>query len=862
MFRFPAVLCASFLICGVGLGRAGEPDPDTLAEKIEAAWNARDVAQYLACWRFEDAEAERSEQLAAQDEFAAQEVELRVERAGVVKATVRRAKVPARFFSATEPRGRVSQAMLVFEKNADGWMVVSREAVSDLDSLMHLSLDPQPFDAQGLTLSLPDLDVRMEEGSLFLSPPSLGPTVALFSGKATVDFHPSPSTERAQLRQYSGKERLSRSIGSFFLRVHPAKLLEWLGGPRLVANPRGASRYAAAKSLYDKHVAQFFIVDAPLPRSPWWLVPALGDAALVFDGPKGPLTYALDSSNPEGVSLFDRPRRRQICLYAADGRPVRYNEDSLRAADVLHHDLRLRVDLPRNTMVAEDTLKIDLLQPLASLRLRLADGFAVQSVRVPDRGGLLFFRVRNQDSVMVALGSLGSKPGPLTLQVRYAGPIPAGTIEDEVLQGPSLRARMEVEDVILDDVRVLTNRVAWYPSITPDDYATSSVRFDLASGVNAVTGGTRGATSVEGERSIVEYSQTQPGKYVSAAIGRLVEAGSNDEGGVELRTFAVPRLKPEGAKRAEEARKILRFYVTLFGPCPYKRINLTLLEGSTPGGHSPPGMVVLTDRPMFLRRPLRDDPANFLDVPGFFLAHELAHQWWGHGLSGESYHERWLSEGFAQYAAALWIRESRGEEVFRDVMARMARWALRLNSLGPVSLGFRLGHVKGDPQVFRAIVYDKAACVLHMLRGLVGEDGFFEALRRLQRERQFSKIGTPDVRRALEQAAGGRSLTAFFDAWIDGVEPLELGFRYDVAPSGDGFVTTVAVYPRGLPGSAPLLVSLLTNKKPTAQRVELAPEGSAYTFSTRERVDDVELNSDGVLLAVVRKTSGRGGYSR
>ena len=50
----------------------------------------------------------------------------------------------------------------------------------------------------------------------------------------------------------------------------------------------------------------------------------------------------------------------------------------------------------------------------------------------------------------------------------------------------------------------------------------------------------------------------------------------------------------------------------------------------------------------------RGDPASFENFPQFFLAHELAHQWWGQAIGWKNYHEQWISEGFAQYFAALY----------------------------------------------------------------------------------------------------------------------------------------------------------------------------------------------------------------
>ena len=92
----------------------------------------------------------------------------------------------------------------------------------------------------------------------------------------------------------------------------------------------------------------------------------------------------------------------------------------------------------------------------------------------------------------------------------------------------------------------------------------------------------------------------------------------------------------------------------------------------------------------------RNDPASFDGFPEFFLAHELAHQWWGQAVGWKNYHEQWLSEGFAQYFAALYAQQQRGDEVFASVLRQLRRWAMDESDQGPVYLGYRLGHIKGD----------------------------------------------------------------------------------------------------------------------------------------------------------------------
>ena len=120
-----------------------------------------------------------------------------------------------------------------------------------------------------------------------------------------------------------------------------------------------------------------------------------------------------------------------------------------------------------------------------------------------------------------------------------------------------------------------------------------------------------------------------------------------------------------------------------------------------------------------------------------------------------------------------------GNEVFRGMMRQMRKWAIDETDQGPISLGSRLGQLQGDSRIMRALVYDKGALVLHMLRSLVGDDAFFRGLQRFYRASRFRSAGTADFRAAME-AEAGRPLGRFFDRWIYGSTLPRLNFSYRV----------------------------------------------------------------------------------
>jgi aminopeptidase N len=294
---------------------------------------------------------------------------------------------------------------------------------------------------------------------------------------------------------------------------------------------------------------------------------------------------------------------------------------------------------------------------------------------------------------------------------------------------------------------------------------------------------------------------------------------------------------------------ILRLYGSIVGDVPYDALNVAMVEAHLPGGHAPGYAAVINNPLPTTPFTWRNDPANFANFPEFFLAHELAHQWFGQAVGWKNYHEQWLSEGFAQYLAALFAKERRGEGTFRDILKQLRKWSLDQSNEGPIYLGYRLGHIKGESRVFRALVYNKAALVLHMLRRFVGDDAFFAGLRRYYKENRFKKAGTDDLRTAME-AESGRSLSRFFERWV-----FESGIprvRYSTLVNGESVTVRIEQFGDGY--DLPITVTIqYADGRVQDEVIALTDATLDAHIAVTGPVRSVEINQDHGALALFER---------
>ncbi len=704
------------------------------------------------------------------------------------------------FFIETPGRARILTTSMDMRRPAGGdlssWKFAGAAGLTFVEGLYKLRIDKRPLTAHNLEITSEDLVLQLSEGTVFRVECDDGVTGLILLGRGTMTFSPTAAAERGQLRLFSGSDTLTSPFESAFVRMSPSDYNQRVAAATLTEAVPDARLLRRAEDVFAQNATKSFNVDLQdLSPDDWYLLPPIGDFLAEVDTRRfDVLTYTLTAEQAEDISVFRRKDRLTLALYASVGKLAArgrfYSDDALRDYDVLDYSVEASVDPERNTLRGRARLLIRVRSTsVSTLRLRLAETLAVSSVTSVEYGRLLHLRIRGQNTVVVNLPRIVVQDSDLTLVITYAGPVLNQELDsDTIALAPDPQEQAPVSENREPSI-LLSNRAYWYPQNPVPDYATASLRIFVPPGFTCVASGhpvapgdivsLRDILSGQDGGPVFAFRADQPLRYLALVVSRLVRIGDGkvvienqtDPGSgvdsITVSVFAHNSLRGQSRQVAQDTQSILQFYSSLMGDAPYTSATVALLEGDLPGGHSPGYFAVLNTPQSFATLNWRGDPASFEGFPQFFLAHELAHQWWGQAIGWKNYHEQWISEGFAQYFAALYAQRSRGDRVFFDMLRQFRRWSLSDSDQGPVHLGSRLGHVKRDARVFRALVYNKGAAVLHMLRRLLGDEVFFRGLRRFYMDRRYQKAGTEDFERAME-GASGRVLDRFFERWIYG----------------------------------------------------------------------------------------------
>jgi Peptidase family M1 domain len=646
------------------------------------------------------------------------------------------------------------------EQNGNSVITEIRE-ISSINGLFLTRLSKNPVRVRKAVLKHLDTTIQLEDGNLFLLTAGDQLAGAIYIGDATFEFAPPDSTEQQQLYLFCKKPQLQVKVDSFYFRSSAAALRTLFKDiiPKDIQNipaNQDQDEYSRALSIAQDNTQYAFGVTIPLTDTLWYPQLSGPDLICSMKSKMGMLLYQYSSSETEDVALIQKTKDRIVSLYRSG-----QNHTQPSTLDYKVSSYKLDLSYTPGTLYFSGHAAIGFTSnhETSTLVLKLNSGLLVTRIS-GSQGPLIYFQEKQNNNLHVVLADAIQPDQPMQLDLYYHG-----RIDPEIVHSESAETK-EVTDStpILPPTYLYSKQSKWYPELTEASFSPIESKIRVPSDYVVVSNGNlEGVDSVESSK-VYRYKCTSPIPYFSLFVGGL-NAYLTYDSIVPIRVYYFSIDKDTAMEYAKSADEILKLYTQWFGPYPFANLTLVLRPALEPGGHAPATIAIINRVYSYYHLRFRKDPLDFSDFPTFFLAHEIAHQWWGQSVGWRTYRDQWLSEGFAQFAAAQYIRARYGEQAWQEVVQRFANWIEDKKDAGPLILGTRLGHITNDSQAYSSIVYNKGAYIVNMLKDWLGDEKFYDCLKEYSKKYSGQEAGISEFQE-VAQGYSQDNLDPFFKQWL------------------------------------------------------------------------------------------------
>jgi len=473
--------------------------------------------------------------------------------------------------------------------------------------------------------------------------------------------------------------------------------------------------------------------------------------------------------------VFGRVALRQflICLAIA-GLPSLGNGANLSSsATITAHHLTVELIPDSHELIARDLVQLRMDDQAKTVSFALAPTLRLDSIVMPTEAAS--GQVAQDGQPLAFTSQILSQPATqhitVTLPVTHTESLSLlwtyrGTINDPPREPRHLRfvTPSETSGHIGPEGIYLSSESQWYPDI---DGSMSRFRLDATVLANwkVVTQGKEESANTENGKTHSRWIIREPSEALSLVANRFVATSrdwkSPDGRMIQLSTY----LLPDNAQLADEyldaTQKYLEAYIPLLGSYPFEKF--AVVENFFASGLGMPSFTLLGSGS--IKRHY---------VQPYALGHEIVHSWIGNAVFNRIDRGNWV-EGLTTYLANYYWHELVGDrQQARDQRRQMVQgYNLYVTPEQdyPVTR-FRQKHDERD----NAIGYQKAAMVFHHLRGEVGDQIFWQGLKKFVVQYRGRHADWSDIERVFTDESG-QDLRWFFRQWVEqaGAPALSIG---------------------------------------------------------------------------------------
>jgi hypothetical protein len=672
--------------------------------------------------------------------------------------------------------------------------------------------ESRAFPVSHLTLTRDAAAFELKSGKIFLMEPVLGRLhTAVFIGDGVFRFTPPTAIEKGQLKKFAGCEKLEEPIDSAVFRFTDGTGEELLKAvdAAVAKEKEGADGMRKCKESrkkllehYYRNIESRILLDIHSGSTGYF-------SADISTKSKGDLLLEIDPQAREEVELrqFKDKFGGIVDTWNSFHLAGEYEGSEwvlgqpAELVRIPHFEADLTIEENGHM---KGTAVVDVVPVQESVKaLALDFSQLAETDEVTDDKGRPCFFVH--DTARDKLGEPAIRQD--SLDVYLPEPIAPGETRKLTVRYHSdklIRKMMQSKEYIVTDSK------GWYPSVGYLNRATSTVTYRFPPDLQVMAVGQKVKEWKEGGKSCATWEEKTPValtcftlgdfKYKKLAVEGLPPADiyfGKEHYGLRIGGDPVQNV-------AADLLNSLNYFQKLYGPYPFPGIIAAEIPATY--GRGLPGFLHLAWSTF-------QDDSSVSGIDESFRAHEVSHQWWGHLVGWGTYHDQWLSEGFAEYSGAMFAHAACKDKK-KDMMVRIVEnwrndilgkgnlafqrygfprlnpeWTMGSRS-GPIWLGTRLSSSR-SPVDYQILVYEKGAYVLHMIRMMMrdlnsgSDDRFFAMMKDFAATYAWKDATTEDFRKVVEKNMN-TDLGWFFDQWVYGTDIPRYHFTWSAEPGENG----------------------------------------------------------------------------
>lgn len=378
------------------------------------------------------------------------------------------------------------------------------------------------------------------------------------------------------------------------------------------------------------------------------------------------------------------------------------------------------------------------------------------------------------------------------------------------------------------------------------------------------------------QKTTAEISMTVLDNYVSLSNGALINQQKNQDGtrtdtwkmdlphapylfmmavgdfkiyadkynNIPVDYYLEPKYAPYAKDIFGKTPAMMDFYSKTLGvPYPWNKYAQIVCRDYVSGAMENTSATLHGEHVQKTKRELLDDNQEGT------IAHELFHQWFGDLVTAESWSNLTMNESFATFGEVIWREHDGGKD--RGDKSRFEKLQSYLNTTKhgkSPALARYYYHDKED--MFDNISYAKGSLILYALKAQMGDEAFYQSLKKYLTDNSF-KTGEPQQLRLAMEEVTGKDWAPYFNQWYyQGGHPMlkittrtgENSVILNVAQIQDSSVQTFQL---------PLAVDIYTKNGKIRQTFQLNKRNAQFMIPLPAAVEFIDIDPEKVLVGQI-----------